>query len=711
MVLLKSFKSRKPRHMSDADIDMWERRYRVGAIFTLGGFGILAGLCAMFYPDSTLSFATFATALGACLSVGTRNNASAKVVRSAVAACCIPAVVAYFVSGYVHGSHRSYVLGVLMIFVFAMSIYLGDYIRRQLIEALLKGRLNEMSSRRFDAAISSMPNGLMMVGSDGNILVVNATAERMLGADRAVSSGLDAHLARVFSPENVLEISKGLRQAMERKVGSHCISTQLATKDGRWMQLEFSPLADHPASETDDHEAVGDGAVVMILQDVTERVAGLAALRQAASYDKLSGLANRTHWEALVDRAVDDVASDGYVALCILDVDRFKLINDTLGHKVGDEVISGVGSRLRSIEDSRIIAGRLGGDEFVVVFTDIDGQREAVSLFDMVMARISGMYAVSGHNIDVRCSGGVIVRRQAEFDRQSDMNRADMALYKVKKGRLKAWMLFDGTLENEYLATSKIKNDLKKAIEDGDLQVVYQPIFDVDGKYMVSTEALCRWIHPEIGRISPAVFVGMAEEIGVIGKLTEYVLRTACRDCAAWGADVPVSVNLSALDLARDDILGMIRTALQDFGLSATRLCIEVTETVFVKDFSKTAATLRTLNDMGVKTSLDDFGTGYSSLSYLSSLPLNRVKIDQSFIADIDSDSKARRLFRGVVSLANELEFEVIVEGVERADQLSFVRNVPGIDMIQGHIFSQPYTAADMAEGHAVRLAMNHRPR
>ncbi|WP_171049131.1 EAL domain-containing protein [Rhizobium sp. MHM7A] len=260
-------------------------------------------------------------------------------------------------------------------------------------------------------------------------------------------------------------------------------------------------------------------------------------------------------------------------------------------------------------------------------------------------------------------------------------------------------------MEEEYVATSRIKQDLKGAIAEGALQVVYQPIFDVSGQNMMLTEALCRWEHREAGYISPSQFVEMAEEIGVIGKLTEYVLRTACRDCKAWGADVGVSVNLSALDLARDDIVGMIRNALDDFDLDASKLCIEVTETVFVKDFTKTATTLKILKSMGVKTSLDDFGTGYSSLSYLDRLPLSRVKIDRSFILDIVDDPKAQRLFRGVVSLAKELEFDIIVEGVEGAEQLAYIRHVEGVDMIQGYVFSKILTASDMIARRESRFA------
>jgi predicted signal transduction protein with EAL and GGDEF domain len=276
------------------------------------------------------------------------------------------------------------------------------------------------------------------------------------------------------------------------------------------------------------------------------------------------------------------------------------------------------------------------------------------------------------------------------------MSRADMALYKVKRNPNQAWILFDDNLEEEYQTTQRIKNDLRTAIDQCSLEVVYQPIYDAKGERIVSAEALCRWEHYDAGYIPPARFIALAEEIGVIGKLTEYVLRTACRDCMSWDSDVGVAVNLSALDLARDGIVEMISTALAAHSMPASRLCIEVTETVFVKDFEKTAATLMTLRNMGVKTSLDDFGTGYSSLSYLNRLPLNRVKIDRSFVVPIVEDKKAQQLFSAVVGLAKGLGYEVVVEGVEDRDQLEKVVSVPGVDMIQGYIFSRGLSNDEM---------------
>ena len=702
VVVRRRFGSRVP---PSEELAKWETLYMVGSICSQGSIGLLVSLAAIRHPDSAFTFAALATSLGSSLSVGTRNYQSRILVHASITACCFPIIVAFAFNGYMGNNHSSLVLAVVMVFVQALSMSIAGYVRKQFLDALTKSRLYEISSRRFNLAISSMPNGLMLVDGDGRLMVVNAKAAEMLGISPEYDGRLSGVLETAFEADSAAKVVGEFRRVGSAVRTAPAEQLQVETKDGRWLQCEFNDLGSGGHVLTEDIGGKHVGAAVMIIQDITDKVVSNEALREAACFDKLTGLPNRRHWETLVDGRVGSLPASALVAMCILDIDRFKVINDTLGHHIGDEVIAGVAARLLSVADGRMICGRLGGDEFVVLVAGLMAREEVDGLFDIVMSAISTTYEISGHKVDVRCSGGVIVRSGAEFNRPADMSRADMALYKVKKNREQLWKLFDDALETEYEASIRIKHDLKGAIRNGELLVVYQPIFDVGGEVMVGSEALCRWVHPDAGPIPPSQFIAMAEDLGIIGNLTEYVLRTACRDCKAWGADVAVSVNLSALDLARDEILGLIKTALADYELSGDRLCIEVTETVFVKDFVKTAETLRALNEMGVKTSLDDFGTGYSSLSYLSLLPLNRVKIDQAFIADIANDRKAQRLFLGVVSLAKALEFDVVVEGVERHDQLDFVRAVPGVDMIQGHIFSHAFTVEEMVSRQSGRNA------
>jgi diguanylate cyclase (GGDEF)-like protein len=702
LYIFRAYAAAKHQIDSAEDVAGWETHYIHGSVGATFGLGVMGGYSAFHYPNSIATTICLGVVLGAMLTVVGRNFGSLKNVQYMAVACCAPMMIGFIWVGVLSSNVYLFLTSFFLVSVYVTSMQLAKYLRSLLMKALTSARAFEITSRRFNIAVSSMPNGLIMVDGDGKVVVVNARASEALGIPLSYVGLLDQGLRGRFDDGDVARISLELTISTTENEYKGLQEFEVETLDGRWLQLEFRKL-----DETDDiifdQGGKHEGAAILIIQDITEKVRSKNDLELAARFDKLTGIPNRSWWESLTKEMVGRLPSVGIVALCILDVDRFKLINDTLGHHIGDEVIAGVASRLNSIDDHRLVVGRLGGDEFVVLFGGLSTRDEATALYDRVFGLISSTYEIEGHNIEVRCSGGVIIRERQEFNLHADMSRADMALYKVKRNPNQGWMLFDDAMEEEYISTSRIKNDLKNAISQGTLEVVYQPIFDVTGRIMMSTEALCRWKHYEAGYIPPSQFVAMAEEIGVIGKLTEYVLRTACRDCKAWGADVAVSVNLSALDLARDDIVGMIRKALDEFDLPASCLCIEVTETVFVKDFAKTATTLRTLKAMGVKTSLDDFGTGYSSLSYLGRLPVSRVKIDRSFVLDITKDPKVQRLFRGTVSLAKELEFEIIVEGVEDQDQLNYISGVPGVDMIQGYIFSKVMTAEKMNEGFADR--------
>ncbi|MDW9481232.1 EAL domain-containing protein [Sinorhizobium meliloti] len=704
--LSRAYAKAKHAITSAADIKGWEAQHIYGSVGGALGLGVMGGYSAFYYPNSIATTISLGVVLASMLSVVGRNFGSVKNVRLVALACCLPMIIGFVAGGVVNREFYLYLTSLLLLTVYFTSMQHASYLRSLLLRALSAARKSEITSRRFNIAISSMPNGLVMVDGDGKVVVVNARASEALRIPQSYRGMLDDGLRGIFDEADVANVSLEYAISVIDSENQHVQEFEVETLEGRWLQLEFRKL-DATEDIIFDEESVGshEGAAVLIIQDITEKVRNKNDLQFAARFDKLTGIANRSWWETLTKDAVASLPPEGILALCVLDIDRFKLINDTLGHRVGDEVIAGVAARLNSLGDKRVLAGRLGGDEFVVLFGDLETECEAKRLFDRVFSAISSTYVIDGHNVEVRCSGGVIVRTKENFNLHADMSRADMALYKVKSNPNQAWMLFDEAMEEEFLSKSRIKHDLRDAISNGTLQVVYQPIFDASGSTMLSTEALCRWEHYEVGYIPPSQFIAMAEEIGVIGKLTEYVLRTACIDCRAWGSDVAVSVNLSALDLARDDIVGMIRNALDDSGLAPSRLCIEVTETVFVKDFAKTANTLRTLKSMGVKTSLDDFGTGYSSLSYLGRLPLNRVKIDRSFVLDIADDPKVQRLFRGVVSLAKELGFEIIVEGVEGEEQLEYIRGVQGVDMIQGYIFSRVLTADAMAAGYEHRSA------
>lgn len=693
LVVFHAFKRALPQIDNAAGLDKWERLYMIGGCLTALGVGIAASYAVLTSPTTIASAIGMGLVGGSMISVVGRNFSSLQNARLMTYACCFPLIVGFLLGGWVQGDHLVALTCVPLIIVVTTSVDMSKHLNGLLVGALRSVRVSEIGSQRFNAAISSMPNGLLMVDGDGKIVVSNERALDMLGLSS--TDGITVQDALVGTVVDMAAVLAALR--IPESEQDDFDSMTFETKYGNHLRFRVRHLESGEKRFMDDEwGGKQEGAYVLTILDVSKKVASDKRIQHLARTDVLTQIANRGHWESTSHDLVASLPRGGLVGLAVLDVDRFKLINDTLGHHIGDEVIKGVASRLVGVGDQRMFVGRLGGDEFVVLIPGLEDAEEARQVFNRVFAAISCTYVIDAHNVDVRCSGGAIVRTRETFNLHADMSRADMALYKVKRNPNQSWMLFDAALEEEYQSSIRIKHDLRHAIEKGKLEVVYQPIYDAKGERIVSAEALCRWEHPEAGPIPPSQFIALAEEIGVIGQLTEYVLRTACRDCANWNPAVTVSVNLSAIDLARDGIVDMISNALVASKMPPSRLCIEVTESVFVKDFDKTARTLLTLRGMGVKTSLDDFGTGYSSLSYMHRLPLNRVKIDRSFVLSIVTDPKTQQLFRAVVGLAKSLGFEVIVEGVEDRDQLEYVVSVAGVDMIQGHIFSHGLTNDDM---------------
>lgn len=672
--------------------------------YTILGSGcpLLVGLVAAYSGFSDPY--SIAPAIGQGLVGGTmitivgRNFGSLRNVIVMIVTCCAPMVVAFPWSGWLKNDAYVALSALPIAIVILVSIGTATNLYNLLLSALRLGRQSEIASQKFEAAIGSMPNGLIVVDGDQKMMVINMAAKETLPGFLSKGGDLfDALRTALVAPEHLIEM-------LQNGAANESLDEMTyETRDGRWLRFRVSAM-EASAHTYLDEEWGGrqKDAFILTILDVTKKVEADNELQHLARYDGLTGLANRRWWEEHGQQAVFDLPAGSLVGLAVLDADRFKNINDTLGHQVGDRVIKGIAERIQAVGDPRAFAARLGGDEFVVLLLGPSNAEDACAFYDRVFDAICGTYSIGGHKVEVRCSGGVIIRKREDFQLHTDLSRADMALYKVKRTS-RSWLLFDRSLEEEYQSSIRIKHDLKRAIENEALELVYQPIYESSGERIVSAEALCRWDHHEAGAIPPSQFIAMAEEIGVIGQLTEYVLRRACRECMTWESDVSVAVNLSALDLARDGIVEMIASALAEARMRPDRLCIEVTESVFVKDFDKTAATLSRLREMGIKTSLDDFGTGYSSLSYMNRLPLNRVKIDRSFVTEIAGNAKTQNLFKAVVGLAKGLGYEVVVEGVEDRGQLEEVLAVPGVDMIQGHIFSKGLTNSEMAVMGSVR--------
>jgi len=407
--------------------------------------------------------------------------------------------------------------------------------------------------------------------------------------------------------------------------------------------------------------------------------------------DPLTGLADR---EALRTRLTASLER-GAATLLLLDLDRFKTVNDTLGHPVGDQLLCAAAERMRHAVRRRDLVARLGGDEFAILLQEGADVGEGIALAERLLDLLARPYLLKGNLVSAGASIG-IADASSDGDCDEMIRRADLALYQAKAEGRGAARVFDATMNDRAQARSALEGDLRRAIALRQFALHFQPQYDMSRRVLVGFEALLRWPHPERGMVSPGTFVPVAEEIGLIGTIGTWVLRRACAEAASWSYPLRVAVNVSPLQFERgDELVASVQAALLRSGLPADRLEVEITESALLSAETSTMATLHTLRALGVRISLDDFGTGYSSLSQLSSFPFDKIKIDRSFVNDVAHSQQASAIIRAISTLSDSLGMATIAEGVETEEQARAVaRN--GCGDIQGYLISRPVPAGDV---------------
>ena len=429
---------------------------------------------------------------------------------------------------------------------------------------------------------------------------------------------------------------------------------------------------------------------VLAVRDISERKEAAARIAHLAYHDALTGLPNRAvfndHLARAVIRAAD--AREPLAVLCV-DLDGFKAVNDIHGHPAGDELLIEVAHRLRAVVRGDELVARLGGDEFAIVQQGGSQPGHAGLLSERIVGALAEPFAVGVQTARISASIGVAVF-PANADNPLDLVRnADMALYRAKAEGRGLTRFYEAAMDEALRQRRQLEADLRLALANGELRLHYQPLAELGSGAIIGFEALLRWTHPQLGAISPEMFVRLAEESGLIVKLGEWVLREACGEAARWTPALKLSVNLSPLQFLQDDLVGAIERVLGDTGLDPARLELEVTEGLLIKDAPGALAILQRLKALGVQISMDDFGTGYSSLSYFRMFPFDKVKIDRSFVGDMIANPQAMAIIRSVIGLGHGLGVPVVAEGVETAAQLEALR-AEGCDQVQGYLIARP---------------------
>ena len=518
---------------------------------------------------------------------------------------------------------------------------------------------------------------------DERILGVNDAAIEHYGYSRAEFEKLTIRSLQAF------EIRTALGRRPQRTTNWRPEPGSTCKADGTLIDLAIYSrhlvYADQPA-------------VLLALMDITERKRAEARLAFMAQHDGLTGLPNRK----LLRQRMDEILlhtrrSAEKVAVLVLGLDNFKAVNDTLGHGIGDKLLRGVAKRLRSTLREEDMLARLNSDEFAIVQSGMTRPEDAVLLARRMLEAIGEPYLLDGHSVVIGASIGIAMAPGDGEESERLLKNADMALSRAKNDSRGTFCFFEAGMDARAQSRRKIEIDLRDAIQNDVLRPYYQPLVDLSTGRITGFEALVRWPHPERGMISPAEFIPVAEDTGLINALGGLMLRRACMDAARWPDDVRVAVNLSPLQFRAGNLLSMVMDALKQSGLPAKRLELEITETLLLEKSDEVLATLHALRALGVRISMDDFGTGYSWLSYLRSFPFDKIKIDQSFVRGLGANRDAQAIVRSIISLGIGLGVTITAEGVETEDEFSCLR-AEGCHEGQGFLFSRARPNAEIVE-------------
>jgi diguanylate cyclase (GGDEF)-like protein len=539
----------------------------------------------------------------------------------------------------------------------------------------------EHANMLLNETIANMPHGVCVYGPDQKLLIANRLYSTMYGVDEALSKPgtsleeiLHARVAVGSSPANAESyIARRLHEAVRE---APCTIVD-ELQDGRVIAI--------------NHQCMPDGGSLAVHQDITMQKRNEERISHLALYDGLTNLANRIRFFEHVDRAAERYQTCGdRFAIHLLDLDRFKEVNDSLGHAVGDALLVTVASRLRGAIGPADVVARLGGDEFTVLQAlGTGGAAEANELASKLLRVVSEPFDIDGHHLTVETSIGLVLAPDQGLQADELLKKADLALYRAKSDGRNGWRLFESEMEREARARLALAMDLRDSISREEFELHYQPVVTVTGQTVIGAEALVRWRSAERGLVGPGNFIPLAEDTGLIIPLGEWVLRRACEDAVRWPAHVRVAVNLSPVQIRSGRLAEFVRQTLLDTGLPAGRLELEVTESVLLQHNDENLRVLHELRELGIAIVLDDFGTGYSSLSYLLRFPFDKIKIDRSFVAEMPRRRDCAAIVNAVTGLARSLDIDITAEGVETAEQLTLLRSV-GCTLAQGYLFGAP---------------------
>ncbi|MGY4161103.1 diguanylate cyclase (GGDEF)-like protein [Bradyrhizobium sp. USDA 4461] len=541
--------------------------------------------------------------------------------------------------------------------------------------------------RNLMTAVDNIPQGLVLYDASARIIICNRPYIEMFGLSPDVAKPgctmqrLIAHRQETGSFDGDVD---AFCDAIIRNVKLGKATRQLTeAPGGRAIEIVNKPLP--------------EGGWVATIEDITERTRNENKIAYMAHYDALTDLPNRVLFRQRLDQALKAIGPNEQLAVMYIDIDEFKSVNDALGHQIGDELLRAVADRLRSCLGDTDVAARLGGDEFAVIQTAVRDQTQTMQLLAAIYQAIRQPVDCSGHLITTDASIGIAVAPADGLELDQLLRNADLALYGAKSDGRRTYRFFEAGMDARAKARRSLELELRQAIVDGNFELHYQPLLHLEDGRVSCCEALLRWRHPERGTISPADFIPVAEDTGLINDLGHWVLNTACREAVKWPDHVHIAVNVSPIQFKSQTLALNVAAALAASGLAPSRLELEITEAVLIRDDEAALDVLHQLRELGVRIALDDFGTGYSSLSYLQRFPFDKIKIDRAFIKDLAGTGASSTIVQAVVNIAAASDMTTTAEGVETEQQRNLLR-ILGCTEMQGYLFSRPVPDLEIRE-------------
>lgn len=674
---------------------VWQRRYLTGALIQAAAIGTWCGLALVSTDDAVAHMIALSITTGIVGGGAGRAYGRPSIYHLQAGLMFGPAVIALASHGTPYYIAMALVSAAFLLAIMQLSANLHRIFMRAVVarerEAALAGQ--------FDTALNNMPHGLCMFRVDRQLAVMNHRFSEMLDLPNDLArNGVSARdiLAACVSSGSISAASgETIVAEIENSHANAIVTVDPVAERNRSLSWTVQPMV--------------DGGAVLLLEDVTERRNAEAKITHLARYDDLTALPNRVHFRNEIESLLAASRhSDRLSALLFVDLDQFKQVNDTLGHPCGDQLLCAVANRLREMLRPEDFVARFGGDEFVVFQQNISAAEDAASLARRIVERLSERYRIDNHLVEIGASVGIALTSPEGVSADTLLKNADMALYRAKADGRGTFCFFRDEMAATVEARRILELDLRKALANEEFELFYQPLVNLNSGKITTCEALLRWNHPVRGTVSPVDIIPVAEDMGLIVDLGRWILRRACMECMKWPESVSVAVNFSPQQFHQRDVLSEIRYALEVSGLPAHRLEIEITESSLLRNTQLTHDILSQLHALGVRISLDDFGTGYSSLSYLHNFPMQKVKIDRSFLEGIDTD-RPLTLLRGVARLSADLGMAVVVEGIETNEQLELVSADGTVSEGQGYLFSRPVPAVRIRQlldaSHGRRLA------